>query len=178
MKPLGLLFSALSLGCLVIGAIQAATMVPPRTTAIHLHNKTEHTLHIVKTDMVHGDWTPKLQPPKEIKPGATGYWKSECSGVLNSTGPQGNVRYSMGVPQWNIFGISPPNVAKAGTPLISVSRGPDQIDVFYITPDGGINSVWWSAKESKWSAPYNVAPAGQRREGFQAANLGPNCCRN
>lgn len=163
MKAFGFLAGVLSLGCLVTSTTQAEPMVPPRTTAIHLHNNTEHTLHLVKTDLVHGDWTPKLQPPKEIKPGATGYWKSESGGVANSTGPQGNIRYSMGVPQWHTFGISPSNAARAGTPMISVSRSPDQVDVFYFTPDGGINSVWWSAKEGKWSAPYNVAPAGAAR---------------
>ncbi|MFT3879442.1 MAG: hypothetical protein QM703_07260 [Gemmatales bacterium] len=154
MKSLGLLAGVLSLSCLVITATHAEPMVPPRTTAIHLHNNTEHTLRLVKKDMVHGDWTPKLQPPAEIKPGATGYWKSESGGVLNSTGPQGNVRYSMGVPTWHTpFGISPPNATRAGTQLTSITRGPDQVDVFYISPDGGINSVWWSTKEGKWSAP-------------------------
>ncbi|MFT3883744.1 MAG: hypothetical protein QM703_29455 [Gemmatales bacterium] len=151
----------LTLGSLIVSATQAEPMVPPRTTAIHLHNKTDKTLYLTNVSLPHGDWTPKLKPPAEIKPGATGYWKSEAGGVAALSGPKGNVRYSIGNASWHTpFGITPTKVAKAGAGMVSLSHSPDAEDVFYVGEEGSINCVYWTAKANKWSAPYQVAPGG------------------
>src|SRR5208282_505407 len=85
-------------GIILLAPFAPATeMVPPRTTAIKLHNNTDKTLILGKHELVHGDWTPKLSPPAVIKPGETGYWKSE-SNELGTNGTRGDVHYRMGDP--------------------------------------------------------------------------------
>jgi hypothetical protein len=158
---IGIGFVVLTLGCLMIGATWAEPMVPSRNTAIYLENKTDQTLYLTYQHLEHGDWTPKLKPQAEIKPGGKGYGKSEAGGVANIKDIEGNVRYSIGNVTWHTpFGITPTNVAKAGAGMVSLSHGPDAEDVFYVGSEGSINCVFWTAKANKWSDPYKVAPGG------------------
>ncbi len=60
------------------------------------------------------------------------------------------------------FPISPPGAARLGSPVVTVSRVPDQIDVFWIGPDGSIMTQWWRAGAGTgWGdhAPFPIAPA-------------------
>ncbi|WP_151898886.1 hypothetical protein [Nitrosospira lacus] len=43
------------------------------------------------------------------------------------------------------FPITPPNAAGPGSGITVVSRTSDQLDVFWIGPDGAIGSTWWNA---------------------------------
>ena len=43
------------------------------------------------------------------------------------------------------FAITAPGSARAGSPIVAVSRNPDHLDVFWIGPDGAIASTWWDA---------------------------------
>src|SRR5581483_3873126 len=107
---------------LLVTFAPAAELVPPRTTAIKLHNNTDKTLHLVKEELVHGDWTPKLHPPAVIKPGEAGYWKSE-SNELGTNGTAGNIRYSMGDPVWQQpFTMTPDVKSRAGTTVVSCAH--------------------------------------------------------
>jgi hypothetical protein len=152
--------------CLAFFGIAAQLQaVPPRTTAIRLRNDTSETLYLVKTGMVHGDWTPELHPPAEIKPGTEGYWKSE-SNALGTAGPQGNIRYRMGMIAWVApFDVTPNKSAPSKTSVASVSRNPDQVDIFWIAADGSISSAWWNVTAKKWSAPFVLVPASAARAG-------------
>jgi hypothetical protein len=76
----------------------------------------------------------------------------------------------MGVPLWAPpFTISPDGSARGDanarfmSDLVCYSHDPTQIDVFWIGPNGSIQSVWWNAKPNKWSPPSVVAPAGTAR---------------
>jgi hypothetical protein len=85
-------------------------------------------------------------------------------------GPDGSV----GSTWWNMaegaswenhapFPIAPPKVAGPGAPVAAVARGPEQLDVFWIGPDGAIGSTFWNAAPGmNWGdhAPFPITPPG------------------
>jgi hypothetical protein len=162
----------LPLAALALGAVVApVSAVPPRTTAIKLKNETDQPLYLFKTDLKHGDWTPKLHPPEVIKPGEEGYWKSE-SNELGTNGTEGNVRYRLGGALWQPPArVAADRSARGGSAVASCSHNPDQIDTFWVTPNGGIDSAWWNVKTKKWSATITLTPANVARPDSPLAAL-------
>jgi hypothetical protein len=62
------------------------------------------------------------------------------------------------------FNIAPPGSAQPGTAVAAVSREPEQLDVFWVAPDGAIRSHWWRQgfPNGAWAEhePFNIAPPG------------------
>ena len=72
------------------------------------------------------------------------------------------------------FPITPPGAAGAGSGLTAVSRSADQLDVFWVGPDGGVGSTWWNAAPgSSWGdhQPFGIAPPGAARLGAGMASV-------
>ena len=61
------------------------------------------------------------------------------------------------------FAITPPNAARAGSPIVAVSRNPQHVEVFWIGPDGAVASTWWDAAPGQsWGdhQPFPITPPG------------------
>ena len=61
-----------------------------------------------------------------------------------------------------LLSIAPLNAARADSPITAVAQLPEQLDVFWIGPDGGVGSAAWNAN-SGWSAPFPIAPPNAAR---------------
>jgi hypothetical protein len=73
--------------------------------------------------------------------------------------------------RWNTpFSIAPPGSAQPGA-IAAVARNPDHLDVFWVGPDGGIGTTWWSsdANNGAWHRPFGIAPSGAALGGAIAA---------
>ena len=73
--------------------------------------------------------------------------------------------------RWNNpFPIAPPGAAQGGA-VSAVARMPEHLDVFWVGPDGGIGSTWWSsaANNGRWNNPFPIAPPGAARAGAVSA---------
>jgi hypothetical protein len=63
---------------------------------------------------------------------------------------------------WNTpFTIAPAGSAQPGA-LEAVARTPNQLDVFWIGPDGSVMSNWWNsgANNANWHTPFSITPSG------------------
>jgi hypothetical protein len=61
----------------------------------------------------------------------------------------------------DLLGGNPPTTAPGNlrsSSGLAVSRQVGQLDVFFPTPDGSVNSVWWN-QTTTWSAPFSIAGA-------------------
>ena len=66
------------------------------------------------------------------------------------------------------FAITAPGAARLGSPVVAVSRVPEQIDVFWVGPHGSIMTQWWRAGTGLgWAdhGPFPIAPEDQRGPG-------------
>jgi hypothetical protein len=60
------------------------------------------------------------------------------------------------------FGVTGANAAEASAGVAGVSRNPDQVDVFWMAPDGSLWTSWWNASTSTWSGhAYSIVGPGQ-----------------
>ena len=60
------------------------------------------------------------------------------------------------------FAITPPGAA-AGSHLAAVDRTPNNLDVFWVRPDGAIGTQWWVGKPGlNWGdhQPFTITPPG------------------
>ncbi|HLN13337.1 MAG TPA: hypothetical protein VK587_09105 [bacterium] len=64
-------------------------------------------------------------------------------GSINSTWWDANVAGGAWDPT-RVFAATAPGKA-AGGPVAVAARRPDHLDVFWVHPDGSINSTWWDA---------------------------------
>jgi hypothetical protein len=94
------------------------------------------------------------------------FWVSEDGAIQSQwwdgAGPPG------GWAEHGSFAITAPGAARLGTPVVAVSRVPEQIDVFWIGPDGSIMTQWWRAGAGTgWAdhGPFPIAPAGSAGPG-------------
>lgn len=59
---------------------------------------------------------------------------------------------------WNQpFTIAGPG--SAANAIATACRFPDQVDVYYVAPDGSIGTAWWAA-DPGWNAPFSLTPGG------------------
>ena len=75
------------------------------------------------------------------------------------------------------FAVTGPGAGVAGGRVASVSRDPNQMDVFWVGPDGAIGSMWWNAAPGQsWSdhQPFPVTGPGVARAGSPVAALSRN----
>ena len=66
------------------------------------------------------------------------------------------------------FPIAPAGSARPGAPIAAVARTADNLDVFWVRPDGVVASQWWAAAPGAgWGdhGPFNIAPPGSAEEG-------------
>jgi hypothetical protein len=73
------------------------------------------------------------------------------------------------------FGVAAANAAQPGTLPAVVCRRLDQVDVFWVGPDGGIASHWWNqAPGSSWGdhRPFGIAPSGAAQGGSPVSAVG------
>jgi len=73
------------------------------------------------------------------------------------------------------FPITAPGAAGDGSGLSSVSRKPDQVDVFWVGMDTAIGSTWWNAAAGQsWGdhQPFAAAPPGAAAPGSAVASAG------
>src|SRR6185312_14925954 len=66
------------------------------------------------------------------------------------------------------FPIAPAGSARPGAPIAAVARTADNLDVFWVRPDGAVASQWWAAAlGAGWGdhGPFNIAPPGSAEEG-------------
>ena len=61
------------------------------------------------------------------------------------------------------FPISPPGSARDPSPLAAVVRG-DQVDAFWIGPDGAIGSTFTRTGQGSWHPPYPISPPRAARD--------------
>lgn len=61
------------------------------------------------------------------------------------------------------FPVAPAGSAQPGGGLGVVARRADQLDVFWIGPDGAIGTTWWNPT-SGWGKPYPITPPGAARD--------------
>jgi stage V sporulation protein SpoVS len=79
-------------------------------------------------------------------------------GAISSAWWDGNVNDG----KWNApFGIAPAGAAVAGA-IACIARTQNHVDVFWVGPDGSVNSAWWdgNVNDGKWNAPFGIAPPG------------------
>ena len=91
-------------------------------------------------------------------------------GSINTTSYDANVNNGLwGTP----VPITPPGMAVGG--IAAVARGIEQLDLFYVSPDGSVGSVWWNqhANNLNWNAPFTIANPGSARPNGIAVS-----CRN
>jgi len=72
------------------------------------------------------------------------------------------------------FPIAPAGSARPGAPIAAVARTADNLDVFWVRPDGVVASQWWAAAPGAgWGdhGPFNIAPPGSAEEGSAIAVL-------
>ena len=72
------------------------------------------------------------------------------------------------------FPIAPAGSARPGAPIAAVARTADNLDVFWVRPDGAVASQWWAAAPGAgWGdhGPFNIAPPGSAEEGSAIAVL-------
>jgi hypothetical protein len=70
------------------------------------------------------------------------------------------------------FPIAPAGSARPGAPIAAVARTADNLDVFWVRPDGVVASQWWAAAPGAgWGdhGPFNIAPPGSAEEGSAIA---------
>jgi hypothetical protein len=70
------------------------------------------------------------------------------------------------------FPIAPAGSARPGAPIAAVARTADNLDVFWVRPDGAVASQWWAAAPGAgWGdhGPFNIAPPGSAEEGSAIA---------
>jgi hypothetical protein len=72
--------------------------------------------------------------------------------------------------RWNpTFTVSPPDTARViapnATPVASVARLPNHLDIFWVGSDGSVGSNWWDAAVNKgaWNQPFSIAPPNSAR---------------
>ena len=72
------------------------------------------------------------------------------------------------------FPIAPAGSARPGAPIAAVARTADNLDVFWVRPDGAVASQWWAAAPGAgWGdhGPFNIAPPGSAEEGSAIATV-------
>jgi hypothetical protein len=95
------------------------------------------------------------------------FWVGGVDGAIQSqywdgSGPPG------GWAEHSPFAITAPGAARLGSPVVAVSRVPEQIDVFWIGPYGSIMTQWWHAGDGTgWAdhGPFPIAPDGSAGPG-------------
>jgi len=73
------------------------------------------------------------------------------------------------------FFAAQPGSAPAGALVTSVSRKPNQLDVFWINADGSVWSTWWNGSPgSSWGdhTPFPIAPPKSAQPGTRVAAIG------
>jgi hypothetical protein len=73
---------------------------------------------------------------------------------------------------WNQpFLIAPASSAQPRSPVAAVARQANQLDVFWVGPDGSVRSNWWDAflNRGRWNQPFTIALPGSTRGGTQVA---------
>jgi len=73
------------------------------------------------------------------------------------------------------FRLSTTEIARSGSQPVTVSRRPDHVDAFWVTPDGAIASQWWNqAPGLSWGdhPAFRPAPAGAARADSPVAAVG------
>jgi hypothetical protein len=66
------------------------------------------------------------------------------------------------------FPITSPGAARFASPVSAAARNPEQLDVFWIAPDGSVTTQWWGAGAGRgWAdhQPFPVTQAGIARPG-------------
>ena len=60
------------------------------------------------------------------------------------------------------FPLTPPGAARANSPLVSISRIPEHLDLFWLGPDGAVGTTWWDQNidQGRWHDPFPLAPPG------------------
>ncbi|MFV8050930.1 hypothetical protein [Mycobacterium sp. 48b] len=70
------------------------------------------------------------------------------------------------------FAIAPAGSATPGAPIAAVARTADNLDVFWVRPDGAIAGQWWAAAPgASWAdhGAFNIAPPGSAEKGSSVA---------
>jgi hypothetical protein len=108
----------------------------------------------------------------KVAPGETGAWSGihlvdHHGGDPDTSDIDFTVTNSLGVmPGWQPpFPIAPAGHAQAGA-LDTVARTSQNLDVFWIGPDGGVGTTFW---DGSWHAPFAIAPAGHAQAGALTA---------
>ena len=73
------------------------------------------------------------------------------------------------------FTVTAPGAVAAGGGITATSRTPNNLDVFWVAPDGSIGTQWWHAAVGhSWAdhAPFAIAPAGSAAPGSALASVG------
>ncbi len=73
------------------------------------------------------------------------------------------------------FTLTAPGAVAAGGGVTATSRTPNNLDVFWVAPDGSIGTQWWHAAVGhSWAdhAPFAIAPAGSAAPGSALASVG------
>ena len=92
-------------------------------------------------------------------------------------GPDGSVRSNwwdafLNSGRWNQpFLIAPAGSAQPSSPVAAVARQANQLDVYWVGPDGSVRSNWWDAflNSGRWNQPFTIASPGSTRAGTQVA---------
>jgi len=74
------------------------------------------------------------------------------------------------------FGIARPNSARAGSPLVAVSRNPHQVEVFWVGADGDVSSTWQNDNVDKgaWHQQFAIAFPNTVRAGSSLVAISRN----
>lgn len=84
------------------------------------------------------------------------FWMTPTGSIIQSTPRQSEDS------RWRLSTVtSVPNAAADGLSLTTFSRGPDHLEVAWISPDGAINGASWHPGEKQWKPhPKPIAPTG------------------
>jgi hypothetical protein len=65
--------------------------------------------------------------------------------------------------QWNQpFAIAPAGSARPGSMIATAAREANQLDVFWVGPDGSVRSNWWDLfnNNAQWNQPFAITAGG------------------
>jgi hypothetical protein len=71
-------------------------------------------------------------------------------------------------------GNADPAVPRRRSGVNAVARQANQLDVYWVGPDGSVRSTWWDAfnNTGRWNQPFEIAPAGSAQPGSAVAAVG------
>jgi hypothetical protein len=110
-----------------------------------------------------------ITPARAARPGSPIAAVTRLNGALDAfwIGPDGSIHATWASPKlddanWHPpFAIAPPDAARPDSPLAAVIGLHGALEVFWIGPDGSIDTTWANPKrdDAKWHVPFAIAPA-------------------